>query len=310
MLIDIHGHQYPDAFLDLFKALVEREDMPPPEYSLPRWDLDAHLALNDEKGIDLQVLSLTLQSYPADPAAARDLIQAGNDGLAEVCRKHPDRFIPFASLPLVDVEASLREVQRAVTDLGVKGVILGTNVRGEPLDGEGFLPLYEEINRLKLPILIHPLDPRGPAQAYTHRLELWIGWPVDTAYAAARMVLNGVLDRFPDIRLILSHLGGATHYLLERICQAGPKAQIERPVIEYYREMHYDTGGPVSSSAVRCAIDLFGAEQIVHGTDYPFGPSGGREFIDKASACVRDLSLPRPEEEAIFSGNAKKILGL
>ena len=124
------------------------------------------------------------------------------------------------------------------------------------------------------------------------------------------MVLNGVLDRFPDIRLILSHLGGATHYLLERICQAGPKAQIERPVIEYYREMHYDTGGPVSSSAVRCAIDLFGAEQIVHGTDYPFGPSGGREFIDKASSCVRDLSLPRPEEEAIFSGNAKKILGL
>ena len=80
--------------------------------------------------------------------------------------------------------------------------------------------------------------------------------------------------------------------------------------MEYYREMYYDTGGPVSSSAVRCALDLFGAERIVYGTDYPFGPGRGREFIERAKACVQDLSLPQADEEAIFHQNARKLLGI
>ena len=310
MTIDIHAHQYPDIFRNEFKRLVEKGIMPPPEYSLEPWDVDAHLALNDAHGIDFQVLSITLQTLPPDPAAGRDLAQAGNDGLAEVCRRHPDRFTGFASLPLLDVEASVQELRRAVNDLEMKGVILGTNVRGRALDEEEFLPLWEEIERLRLPILLHPLDPGGPPQAYVHRLELWVGWPVDTAYAAARLIMNGILDRFPDLTIILSHLGGATHYLLERICEGVRRSKAERPGMDYYREMYHDTAGPVSSSAVLCAHDLFGAERIVYGTDYPFGAGQGKDFIERAFACVRDLSLPGEEEQAIFEMNARKILGL
>jgi aminocarboxymuconate-semialdehyde decarboxylase len=309
MLIDIHGHQYPDAFRDEFMNLVKRGDMPAPEYSLPPWRVGEHLALNDEMGIDRQVLSLTLQVYPSDPAALRDLLQAGNEGLAEVCRRHPDRFTGFAALPLVDIDASVQELHRAVNDLGMKGVILPTNVQGEPIDGEAYNPLYQEIDRLKLPVLLHPVDPKGPAQAYAHRLELWVGWPMDTTLAAARLVMTGVLDRFPNLTLILSHLGGGTHYLLGRICEGARRCDIERPAMEYYREMYYDTAGPVSSSAVLCAHDLFGAERIVYGTDYPFGPELGRDFIGKAIACVKELSLPPAEEKAIFSENARTLLG-
>ncbi|MFQ5913008.1 MAG: amidohydrolase family protein [Nitrospinota bacterium] len=308
MKIDIHGHQYPEAFLKEFRPLVERGILPRPDFDFGPWEVEKHLALNDEMGIDLQVLSLTMTAYMTDPAAALGLAQAGNEGLAEVCRRYPERFVAFAALPLVDVEASVREVRRAAGELGMKGVILGTNVQGEPIDGEAFYPLYEEIHRLKLPVLIHPMDPKGPPQAYEHRLELWIGWPMDTTYAAARLVLNGLLDRFPGMTLILSHLGGGTHYLLGRIMQAGRRGGTERPVLDYYREMYYDTAGPVSCSAVLCAHHLFGAERILFGTDYPFGGEGGREYIRKAIDCVADLAFPQAEEEAIFHENARKLL--
>ncbi|MBI2880322.1 MAG: amidohydrolase [Candidatus Tectomicrobia bacterium] len=310
MKIDIHGHQYPAAFLKEFKRLVERGTLPRPAFDFQPWDIEKHLALNDEMGIDLQVLSLTMTAYPPDRTVALDLVQGANDGLAEASRRHPDRFIAFAALPLVDVDASVRELRRAVTELGMKGVILGTNVQGKSIDAEAFHPLYEEIHRRKLPVLIHPMDPKGPPQAYDYRLELWIGWPVDTAYATARLILSGVLDRFPGMTLILSHLGGATHYLLERIHHGGRYGRAERPVLDYYRKMYYDTAGPVSSAAVLCAHRLFGAERILFGTDYPFGGDGGKEFIQKAVDCVTDLSLPKREEEAIFSGNTRRLLGL
>ena len=310
MVIDIHAHQYPDIFRNEFKRLVELGIMPPPAYNLERWDIESHLNLNDSFGIDLQILSITLQTYPPDPDAARDLTQAGNDGLAEVCRRPPDRFAAFAALPLLDVEASIQELRRGVTDLEMKGVILGTNVRGRALDDEDFLPIWEEIDRLRLPVLLHPLDPGGPSQAYAHRLELWIGWPVDTAYAAARLIMNGILDKFPNLTIILSHLGGATHYLLERICEGIRNSAAKRPGIDYYRNMYHDTAGPVSSSAMLCANDLFGAERIVYGTDYPFGEGQGRDFIERAFSCVKEISLPSEEEKMIFETNAKKILGM
>ncbi len=308
MKIDIHAHEYPEAFLKEINLLMERGILPRPDFELRPWDVEKHMALNDELGIDLQVLSLTMTAYVTDRAAALGLAQAGNDGFAEVCRRWPDRFAAFAAVPLVDVEASIRELRRAVTELGMKGVILGTNVQGKPIDGEAFHPLFEEIDRLRLPVLIHPMDPKGPAQAYDYRLDIMVGWPMDTTFAVARLILSGVLDRFPNMPLILSHLGGSTHYLLERIHQAGRHGRAKRPVLDYYREMYYDTAGPVSSSAVLCAHDLFGPERIIFGTDYPFGPEGGRQYVQKAIACVADLSLPDSEQKAIFSENALHLL--
>ncbi|MEE8109768.1 MAG: amidohydrolase family protein, partial [bacterium] len=259
MKIDIHAHEFPSAFLKEFEALIERGALPRPDFKLRPWDLDGHLALMDEMGVDLQVLSLAITAYPEDGEGALALCQAANDSFASAARKHPDRFISFAALPLSDVEASIRELRRAVTELGMKGVILGTNVQGEAIDGEAFFPLYEEINRFRLPVLIHPMDPKGPSRAYQYRLDLWVGWPTDTMLAVARLVLGGVLDRFPDMTLILSHLGGSTHYLLERIGEAARHGRMERDVLDYYREMYYDTAGPVSASAVLCAHALFGA---------------------------------------------------
>jgi predicted TIM-barrel fold metal-dependent hydrolase len=227
MKIDIHAHEFPTALLKEFETLIKRGVLPRPDFKLRPWNIDEHMEVMNEKGVDLQVLSLAITGYPADREGALALSQAANDSFAEACRKHPDRFISFAALPLTDVEASIRELRRAVDELGMKGVILGTNVQGEPIDGEALFPLYEEINRFKLPILIHPMDPKGPAQAYEYRLDLWIGWPTDTALAAARLVLSGMLDRFPDMTLILSHLGGSTHYLLGRIGNV-PTFHLER----------------------------------------------------------------------------------
>ncbi len=310
MKIDIHAHEFPAALLKEFETLIKRGALPQPDFKLRPWNIEEHMEIMNEKGVDLQVLSLAITGYPADKEGALALSQAANDSFAEASRKYPDRFISFAALPLTDPEASIRELRRAVNELGMKGVILGTNIQGAPIDDESLFPLYEEINRFRLPILIHPMDPKGPAQAYEYRLDLWIGWPTDTALAASRLVLSGVLDRFPNMTLILSHLGGSTHYLLGRIGKAARYGKMKRDLMDYYKEMYYDTAGPVSSSAVLCARDLFGAGRIVYGTDFPFGEDQGREFIDKAVRCVTDLSLPAEEEEDIFCGNARRLLGL
>ena len=311
MKIDIHAHDYPLAFYNEFKTLMERGVVPSPTQPIQPWREEEHLALLNETGLDLQVLSLSLTAYLKDKAACVGLIQAANDGFAEICARHPERFVAFAALPLVDVDTSLRELHRAVNDLGMKGVILGTNVLGEPLDGEALYPVYEELNRLELPVLIHPMDPGGPAQAYEYRLDLYVGWPTDTTLAVARLILSGALDRFPNMKLILSHLGGSTHYLLERISEAGRHfGRMERPLRDYYHSIYYDTAGPVSSSAVLCAHRLFGAGQILFGTDYPFGSERGRDYIQRAVASVEELALPAPDQEAIFFRNTQGLLKL
>ena len=286
MKIDIHAHQFPDSFVQVYKPLVEQGVVPGVDLEFRPWILEEHLALLDETGIDKQVLSLVLTAYPSDREALRDLVQSGNDSFAEVSRKHPDRFAALAALPLTSIEDSLKELKRAVVELGMKGVILGTNVRGEALDDEKYFPLFEELNRLKCPVLLHPIDPMGPGRYGAYNLDLWVGWPAETTIAVSRLILNGVLDRYPDLRLILSHLGGSTHYMIERIGEAARMAEINRPVIEYFKGIYYDTAGPVPSSAVLCACNLFGSERIILGSDYPLGPEEGKEFIRKAINCV------------------------
>ncbi|MFQ5915702.1 MAG: amidohydrolase family protein [Nitrospinota bacterium] len=310
MKIDIHAHAFPESFVKEYKPLVESGLVPSIDLDFRPWNVDEHLALLEEVGIDLQVLSLVLTAYVPDRDAMRGIIQAGNDGIAEVCRRFPEKFAALAALPLVSVDDSVQEVRRAVDQLGMRGVILGSNVRGEPIDGEKYHPLFEELNGRKLPILFHPIDPMGPERYNEFQLDLWVGWPAETTFAISRLILNGVLDRFPDMRLILSHLGGSTHYLLERIGEAARFGRMERPFLEYYKAMYYETAGPVPSAAVYCAHSLFGPARILLGTDYPFGPEEGRDFARKAISCVTQLSLPEEDEESIFSGNARELLGL
>ena len=310
MRIDLHAHEFPERYLGEIKRLVAEGKFPEVAEPLAPWSLDEQLALMENVGIDMMVLSLTAATYVADRVLAVELARMANETFAEAARKHPDRFRAFCFVPLAHVEDAVAELHRCVGELGCRGPILGTNVLGKPLNHPEFLPLFEAVNRLRLPVLLHPMDPRGPESLSEFRLDLWIGWPFETTLAVSRLVLSGLFDRFPDFPLILSHLGGNVPQMMERIQMASRRGRAAKPPQEYFKNFYYDTAGPVPPEAVRCAAEMFGMERIVFGTDYPFGPGHGRAFIEKAIACVEALPADDAEKAKVYGGTAMRLLGL
>ncbi len=310
MRIDLHAHEFPERYLTTIKRLMAEGRFPEVAEPLAAWRLDEQLALMEATGVDLMVLSLASPTYVADRALALELCRMANEAFVEAARKHPDRFRVFCFVPLAQGGDAVAELHRCVGELGCRGLILGTNVLGKPLNHPEFLPLFEAVNRLRLPVLLHPMDPRGPESLYEFRLDLWIGWPFETTLAVSRLVLSGLFDQFPDVPLILSHLGGNVPQMMERIQMAAGRGRAAKPPVEYFRNFYYDTAGPVPPEAVCCAAEMFGVDRIVFGTDYPFGPGKGKTFIEKAIACVEALPADGPEKAKVYGGTAMRLLAL
>src|SRR5262249_23455945 len=145
------------------------------------------------------------------------LARVVNDAIAQAVRAHPDRLVGLATLPLQAPDAAVSEVERAVTELGLRGVYLGTNVRGADLDDGALTPVFGRIAALGVPVFLHPLNVVGGPRVGAYYLHNLLGNPFDTAVAAARLIFGGVLDRFPSLRVCLAHAGGAFPYLVGRL---------------------------------------------------------------------------------------------
>jgi aminocarboxymuconate-semialdehyde decarboxylase len=245
--------------------------------------------------------------------------------MAELCRKHPDRFPAFAAaLCLTDVEGSVAEARRAIKDLGARGVLIYTNVAGEPLDQPKFEPIFATMAELDLPIWLHPVGtaamPDYPAEKKS-RFEMWwcFHWPYETSVAMVRMVFWGLFDRYPKLKIITHHLGGMIPYYDGRV-GAGLKVlgqrtsdedyskilpSLKRPHMDYLHGFYADTamfgGGP---HATRCGLEFFGADQVVYATDTPLGP------IAPTIKTIDALGLSDANRKKIFSGNAEKLLNM
>ena len=308
--IDIHAHEFPQPYLDEILRLVAKGKFPAPVIDLNPWSIDENLALMDREGVDMQVLSLATARYGEDRAQERALNRIINEAFAEAADRHPDKFVAFAGVPLVFVDDAIEELEWAVEKRGMRGVIIGTDVAGKPLNSPDFLPFFETVNRMKLPVLIHPMDPGWPESYREYRLDLWIGWPFQTTLAVSRMIIAGMFDAFPDFPLIVSHLGGNLHSMCERIEMASLNGPAKQKPMEYLRQFYYDTAGPVPPAAVGAALEMFGSEKIVFGSDYPFGPGRGETYIRKAISCIEVQDCPSEEKGAMFSGNARRLLGL
>jgi aminocarboxymuconate-semialdehyde decarboxylase len=225
------------------------------------------------------VLSLgTPNVYVADLDESRALATLTNDILAEVSRTHPSRFRALASLPLGRVDDALRELERAVALLGMDGVQLGTSYRGEYFDAPRFAPLLAELDRLGLPVFLHPVPRQDAAAGADYGLCMLVDYPVDTALAIARLIFSGLLDRYPRIPWLLSHVGGVLPFLQGRLdfgyrvfpeCR-GPTA----PPSSYLRRLYYDTVSSSHPPALACAVESVGAGQLLFGTDCPHNPAG------------------------------------
>ena len=261
MIIDVHAHIVDRRYLDELSATFALEMQRTNDGktlfrhrgSTVAWsradmfDVDARLADMDAKEIELRVLSLStpnvyLWDRPQQIAMARHV----NDALARVCRGHPDRFVGLASLPLKDVEASLSEIDRATQELGMKGVVIGSNVDGVQLDDPRFDPLWARIDALRLPVFEHPMFPKNDDGLEGFELPLRLGLIFDTTLVATRLIYSGVFERYPNFPYILAHTGGALLMALERLDNGyrlfpDCRKYISKLPSEYAKCLNYDT---------------------------------------------------------------------
>ena len=249
---------------------------------------------------------------------SRQLARELNDELAELVRTH-DRFLGFAAaLPLDDVEASLEELERATGELGAVGAQIFSNVDGVPLDDPRFEPLFERLDATQHMLWLHPTRsnawPDYPTEDES-RFGIWwsFGWPYETATAMARLVYSGHMERFADLKVITHHAGGMVPHFAGRLTdqqaddQEEALARLKRPVLDYFRRFHADTAMFGSAHAVRCAVEFFGPEQVLFGTDMPLG---GPKVIADTLSDIEALELPADQTEAILAGNARRLLGV
>jgi aminocarboxymuconate-semialdehyde decarboxylase len=319
--IDIHAHQvdrrYMEALQDVLRLTPEgtadgktllRHHGYTLAWSRPdMFDVDHRLREMDRKGIDVRVLSLSTPNvYPWSGEAQLGITRHVNDELARLCRAHADRFVGLASLPLSDVDACLLEIDRAVGELGMKGVIIGSNVGGPPLNDPRFEPLWAKINALKLPVFEHPMFPRDTSDLGEFELPLRVGMVFDTTLVAARLIYSGVFERYPDFPYILAHTGGALIMIMERLDNGyrlfpDCRKYINKLPGEYAKRLYYDTCA-FATAPLMFAHGVVGADHLLFGTDDP--------YIDSDTTHVTRLPLGERDKAAILGGNAARLLGL
>ncbi len=328
MRIDAFAHISPVRYLERVEAILAgpgvsaavREHGPWLREDPVLFDLDARRRALEPFADYRQVLVLGAPPLEELGAAAvtRDLARLANDEMAGLVRDH-DRFVGFAAaLPLNDVEASLAELDRAVSDLGALGFQLYSNINGRPLDDRRFGPLFARAEQLDVAIWLHPTRspawPDYPAEAESQHGIWWsIGWPYETAAAMCRLVYSGVLEAHPGLRIVTHHAGAMIPYFSGRFRKI--QTEDQRPALErlpleplaYFRRFYADTALFGAPHALRCAVEFFGAEHVLFGTDMPLG---GPDVVAETIADVEALGLPAAGRALVYEDNARRVLRL
>lgn len=328
-MIDVHNHILSKAWVDLLAAygghryqiakdpegrtIVLRKGARFLGLTDAMFDPEMRLRAMDEVGVGMELLSYTCPNcYWADDKVAEQVARTMNDHLAEVCARWPTRFRALASLPMQNLDLALKELERAVDQLGAVGLIILANVNDQHLDHERYEPLWKALNERRLPVLLHPTVPPGVEAMGMDRYGLVpaLGFMIDTTLAVTRMVLAGVFERYPDWPLIVGHTGATLPFIAGRLDQCHrfiPEARqrISTRPSEYLKRLYYDTV-TYDENALMLAVKLAGPDHLLYGSDYP------HTIGDMAGCAARVGALPIPDgdKELIRSGNARRIFKL
>jgi aminocarboxymuconate-semialdehyde decarboxylase len=316
MKIDIHCHTYPVEYVNEVGTLSKKgaeEVLFSADIPIPIWDsAEKRLAKMDELGIDVEVLSTTLPPQSFGDKADLHLAQMTNDFNAGLCSKYPKRFKAFANVPLFNPSNAIKELHRAINDLGFVGIATGTFISRIPLMTPEYLPFLAEVNRMKLPIHIHPSLPIGIEILRQYKLAGLLGFLFETTLTATKMVFDGVFEKFPDIVLILSHFGATLPFLFQRVddgYKGFPDIRENIPKLpsEYFKRFYYDTASSFTRSTFMCTYDFVGPERVVFGTDDPYARN---RLIEIKIHQLGELGLSDEVMGKIYSENAKRVLKL
>lgn len=337
MKIDIFCHvipvKYKDSLLsknpNAFAKHYKGTRITPLEGAPALADWDIRFRIMDRYPDYVQVLSIGAPSVETvlSPEDAAEVARVANDELVELVMKYPHRFVgAIACLPMNDIDAALKEADRAIQHLKFRGVQINTSINGKPLDSPEFMPLYEKMVNYDLPIWIHPVReasiPDYPTENESkYQVARVFGWPYETAITMHRLVFSGVLDKYPKLKIITHHAGGILPYLTGRarshfdylqvrLRHDYPVNLIRKPLIEYYRMFYADTAVHGTTSALMCAYELFGADHVLFGTDMPYDSELGNRCIREGINAVEQMDISDLEKKKIFEDNARSLLRL
>lgn len=324
MVIDFHNHYYPPEYLAAVKKGPARVRMDydaegnprlhyPGDYNIlvpGHRDLDFRARVLDQHGVNKQVITFTTPGthYEA-PATAVAMARQINDAFSAAVKQRT-HYASLATLPLNDPAASVVELERAMTTLGLPGAMVFSNVNGIALADAAYEPLWKKANALKAVIYIHPAHPLGVEAMEKYWLMPLVGFLMDTTLAAAHLVFAGVPERYPDITWVLTHMGGAVPYLAERFDRGYEafddcRANISRAPSSYLKQFYYDTVN-FDVNNIELAIKFAGVDHILAGSDYPHQIGSIPKMLDSISR----LPVSAAEREGILGRNAARILHL
>jgi len=284
------------------------------------WDMEQRLADMEEYGVDAQVVSMAPLPFwkGLDDESALEITRLANDEIRRLADEHPEKIIPVGTIPKV-TDGLMDEFERCSDDLDLAGVQIFSNIDGQPLDRPQFEPLFETAERTDTPLWLHPQlhEWYGWASEYMdHRL---FGWPFDTTLALSRLVFGGITQTY-DFDLVSHHGGGMIPFFSGRIDgfyetrMQYPEnyadtdlPDLDQPVSDHFAEFHADTALGDAVASHECAHDLFG-DNLVFGTDYPFGPDRGRAGIEKGLAAVEAMDVDEADRAGILSGNVRDLV--
>jgi len=332
--IDVFTHIFPPQYVERMQQVAPGlKDAGKRVRGVPMLvDLDVRFRVMDAFDGYEQVLSIAtppIEAY-ASPSDAVDLAKLANDGMADLVRRYPDRFPGFiASLPMNDPEGAVRELHRAVRDLGARRVLILSNVRSKQLVEPEFLPTFEAMMGHDLPIFLHPYRGASPADYSAEErslFEIWwtFGWPYETSVAMARIVFEGLFDRWPALKIVTHHMGAMAPYFEGRLGpgwdQLGARTsdedlslvlkRLKKRPLDYFHMFYGDTALFGAYDATVCGLKFFGVDHVVFASDAPFDPEKGPMYIRETIGIVDRLPITAAERERIYSGNAVQLLKL
>ena len=337
--IDCHTHFYPSAYLkEMRKRTSDPLFGPYPGHPYPCFskdgekfasvrpphtDIELRLREMDKYGMDMQALTLTCPAVDIhEPELALKLARIVNDEFAGIHEKYPERFVGIATLPLQSMDDALDELDRAIGDLGLRGLCVMSNYGGKHLYAPEFWPLYERAAKLDVPIIIHPNSPVGLDALVEAGVFKFI---VDSTISITRLILDGVLEKYPTLKFVVPHMGSMVPYFQERLDSRTPyiyettdvpewyippeletsaHPNLKKPPSEYFKQVYLDTVS-FYPPALKCAYDMAGPDHLVLGSDYPHFPVGD---LRKAIKSINDMNWSKQAKEKIYGLNAARLL--